>query len=137
MHNPNLKIHVLFTDVTINQILVTLQKLVENYANVQFVSLNMDDYMAGKLMDHWYHCTDWRRGSYHVNNLSNALRLLTVYKYGGYYFDLDIISVRPVTYYRNFVAAVDREIVNNNAIHADQKHPFIEMAIKDFVTNFR
>jgi lactosylceramide 4-alpha-galactosyltransferase len=32
---------------------------------------------------------------------------------------------------------VDREIVNNNAIHADQKHPFIEMAIKDFVTNFR
>jgi lactosylceramide 4-alpha-galactosyltransferase len=69
--------------------------------------------------------------------LSNALRLLTVYKYGGYYFDLDIISVRPVTYYRNFIAAVDREIVNNNAIHADQKHPFIEMAIKDFVTNFR
>ena len=137
LQNPNLKVHVLFMDATINKSLVTLQKLVENYANVQFVSLDVGEYIAGTLIDHWYHCTDWRRGSYHVNNLSNALRLLTVYKYGGYYFDLDIISVRPVTYYRNFVAAVDREIVNNNAIHADQKHPFIEMAIKDFITNFR
>nr|CAH0108563.1 unnamed protein product [Daphnia galeata] len=139
MHNPNLKIHVLFTDVTINQILVTLQKLVENYANVQFVSLNMDDYMAGKLMDHWYHCTDWRNGSYHVNNLSNALRLLTVYKYGGYHFDLDIISdVPPLTIYRNFVAAESDKHVYNGVIHADFKNSLIETTIiKDFVVNFR
>jgi lactosylceramide 4-alpha-galactosyltransferase len=136
-HNPNLTVHVLFTDVKINSSLATLQKLVEKYTNVQLVSLNVDEYMAGTLMEHWYHCTDWRKGSYHVNNLSNALRLLTVYKYGGYYFDLDIISVRSVTNDRNFVAAVDREIVNNNAIHADLKHPFIELAIKDFIINFR
>jgi lactosylceramide 4-alpha-galactosyltransferase len=137
LHNSNLKIHVLFTDAKINESLVTLQTLVKNYANVQFVRLNVDEYMAGTLMDHWYHCTDWRSGSYHVNNLSNALRLLTVYKYGGYYFDLDIISVRPVTYYRNFVAAESDKHVNNDVIHADLKNAFIETAIKDFVFNFR
>ena len=120
-----------------NSSLATLQKLVEKYTNVQLVSLNVDEYMAGTLMEHWYHCTDWRKGSYHVNNLSNALRLLTVYKYGGYYFDLDIISMHPVTYYRNFVAAESDKTVNNDVIHADLKHPYIELAIKDFVINFR
>jgi lactosylceramide 4-alpha-galactosyltransferase len=137
LHNPNLIVNVLFTDVKINTSLDTVQKLVENYANVQLISINVDEYMAGTLMEHWYQCTNWRRGSYHVVNLSDALRLLTVYKFGGYYFDLDVIFVRPVTSYRNFVAAVDREIVNNNVIHADAKHPFIELAIDDFVTNFR
>jgi lactosylceramide 4-alpha-galactosyltransferase len=123
--------------VKINADLDTVQQLMENYANVQLIDIKVDEYMAGTLMEHWYQCTDWRKGTYHVNNLSNALRLLTVYKFGGYYFDLDVISVRPVTSYRNFVAAVDREIVNNNVIHADAKHRFIELAIKDFVTNFR
>jgi lactosylceramide 4-alpha-galactosyltransferase len=137
LHNPNLKVNVLFTDVKINADLDTVQQLMENYANVQLIDIKVDEYMAGTLMEHWYQCTDWRKGTYHVNNLSNALRLLTVYKFGGYYFDLDVISVRPVTSYRNFVAAVDREIVNNNVIHADAKHRFIELAIKDFVTNFR
>jgi lactosylceramide 4-alpha-galactosyltransferase len=138
LHNPNLTVNVLFTDVKINTSLDNIpQKLVENYANIQLMSINVDEYMAGTVLEHWYQCTNWRSGSYHINNLSNALRLLTVYKFGGYYFDLDIISVRPVTSYRNFVAAVDREIVNNNVIHADAKHAFIELAIDDFVTNFR
>ncbi len=138
LHNPNLTVNVLFTNADINAGLDNIpQKLVENYVNIQLISINVDEYMAGTLMEHWYQCTNWRSGSYHVNNLSNALRLLTVYKFGGYYFDLDIISVRPVTSYRNFVAAVDPEIVNNNVIHADAKHAFIELAIYDFVTNFR
>jgi lactosylceramide 4-alpha-galactosyltransferase len=137
LHNPNLTVNILFTDADINTSLDTVQKLVENYANVQLISINVDEYMAGTVLDHWYHCTNWRNGSYHVNNLSNALRLLTVYKFGGYYFDLDIISVRSVTSYRNFLAAESDKDVNNGVIHADSKHPFIELAITDFVANFR
>nr|CAH0103417.1 unnamed protein product [Daphnia galeata] len=56
LHNPNLKVHVLFTDAKINDSLVTLQTLVKNYANIQFVSLDVGEYIAGTLMDHWYHC---------------------------------------------------------------------------------
>jgi lactosylceramide 4-alpha-galactosyltransferase len=69
--------------------------------------------------------------------LSNGLRLLTLSKYGGYYFDLDIISVRPVTFYRNFVAAQDHNDVNNDVIHADLNNPVIQLAIKDFIINFK
>lgn len=137
LHNANLTISVLFVDVPINISIVVLQQLKEKYNNIQLVSIDLDDYLVGTVLEHWYHCTDWKKGSYHANNLSNGLRLLTLEKYGGYYFDLDIISVRPVTYYRNFVALQDAAGLNNDVIHADLKNPFIEMAIQDFVANFQ
>uniref|UniRef100_A0A0P6GQZ1 Lactosylceramide n=1 Tax=Daphnia magna TaxID=35525 RepID=A0A0P6GQZ1_9CRUS len=137
LHNPNLTVNVLFVDVPINTSVVVLQQLKEKYSNIQLVSIDLDDYLAGTVLEHWYHCTDWKKGSYHVNNLSNGLRLLTLHKYGGYYFDLDIIFVRPVTFYRNFVAAEDATRLNNDVIHVDVKNPFSEMAIQDFVANFR
>ena len=93
--------------------------------------------MVGTPLEYWHHCTDWNKGSFHVNNLSNGLRLLTLIKYGGYYFNLDIIFVRPVTYYRNFVAPQDVNDINNDGIHVDLVNPVMELAIKDFVVNFR
>ena len=137
LHNPNLTVYVLFVNVKINNSVNTLNILKEEYENIRLISINLDDYMAGTPLEHWYHCTDWKKGSFHVNNLSNGLRLLTLIKYGGYYFDLDIIFVRPVTYYRNFVAAQDVNDVNNDAIHADLDNPVMDLAIKDFVVNFR
>jgi lactosylceramide 4-alpha-galactosyltransferase len=136
LHNPNLTVYVLFVNVKINTSLDTVQELEKKYNNVHLISINLDDYMAGTALEHWYHCSDWRNGFY-VNNLSNGLRLLTLSKYGGYYFDLDIISVRPVTYYRNFVAAQDHNDVNNDVIHADLNNPVIQLAIKDFIINFK
>jgi lactosylceramide 4-alpha-galactosyltransferase len=70
--------------------------------------------------------------------LSNGLRLLTLAKYGGYYFDLDFVFVRSlIKYYRNFVAAQDNYDVNNGVIHAELKSPIIELAMTNFVDNFR
>ncbi|XP_057368458.1 lactosylceramide 4-alpha-galactosyltransferase-like [Daphnia carinata] len=136
LHNPNLTVNVLFMDVPINTSVVVLQQLKDKYNNIQLASVNVDIYLAGTALERWYHCTNWKKGSFHVNNLSNGLRLLTLQKYGGYYFDLDIISVRPVTFYRNFVAVQDATSLNNDVIHADKEHPFIEMAIQDFIVNF-
>ena len=137
LHNPNLTVYVLFVNVKINNSVNTLNILKEEYENIRLISINLDDYMAGTPLEHWYHCINWKKGPYHVNNLSNGLRLLTLTKYGGYYFDLDFVFVRPVTGYRNFVAAQDNYDVNNGAIHSELRNPLMELAIKDFVNNFR
>jgi lactosylceramide 4-alpha-galactosyltransferase len=76
LHNPNLTVYVLFVNVKINTSLDTVQELEKKYNNVHLISINLDDYMAGTALEHWYHCSDWRNGFY-VNNLSNGLRLLT------------------------------------------------------------
>ena len=141
-HNPNLNVKVLFMDdreKPINRSKVTEigEKLKEKYNNIQFLIVDLDEYMACTSMEKWYHCTDWRKGQYRVAHLSDGLRLLTLHKYGGYYFDLDIIFVKPVTYFRNFVASEWGDSFCNNAIHADYGHPLMQLALQDFYLNYK
>jgi lactosylceramide 4-alpha-galactosyltransferase len=121
----------------INTSLVTLQELKEKYDNIHLISFNLDDYMAGTPLEYWYHCNGWRDGPFHVSHLSDGLRFLTLHKYGGYYFDLDVISVRPVTDLRNFVAAESDDYLGSGVLHAEFKNPVMELAVKDFAANYR
>ncbi|KAK4030105.1 hypothetical protein OUZ56_023062 [Daphnia magna] len=137
LHNPNVTAYVFFGQERVNSSSITLKTLTENYKNIQVIGLNMDNYLAGSPLEHWYKFTDWRKGPYHVAHFSDGLRLLTLSRYGGYYFDLDIIHVRPVTYYRNFIGTEDGGTASNSAIHADYGYPVIQMAINDFPANYR
>lgn len=138
LHNPNLTVNVLFLDAPIMSSATALSKLKEKYSNIRLVSIRLDEYVAGTPLEHWYHCTKWRKGPYHVSHLSDGLRFMTLQKYGGYYFDLDVIVVQPVTYYRNFVgAAADGEYVASGVIHADRGNEVINLAVKEFVSNYR
>jgi lactosylceramide 4-alpha-galactosyltransferase len=107
----------------INTNLVTLKKLKEKYDNIHLISFNLDDYMAGTPLEYWYHCNSWRDGPFHVSHLSDGLRFLTLHKYGVYFFDLDVISVRPVTDLRDFVAAESDDYLGSGVLHADFKNP--------------
>lgn len=138
LHNPNLTVNVLFVDAPISNSATTLLKLREKYSNIRLVSISLDEYVAGTPLEHWYHCTAWRKGPFHVSHLSDGLRFLTLHKYGGYYFDLDVIVVQPVTYYRNFVgAASDGKYVASGVIHADCGNEIINLAVKEFASNYR
>ncbi|EFX67655.1 hypothetical protein DAPPUDRAFT_330838 [Daphnia pulex] len=107
----------------INTSLVTLKKLKEKYNNIHLISFNLDNYMAGSPLKYWYHCNGWRDGPFHVSHLSDGLRFLTLHKYGVYFFDLDVISVRPVTDLRNFVATESDDYLGSGVLHADFKNP--------------
>lgn len=135
--NPNLTVNVLFMGGNVNSNSALLNKLKEKYRNIHLVGVHLDDYIAGTQLERWYYCNNWRQGPYHVSHLSDGLRFLTLAKYGGYYFDLDVIAVRPVTDYRNFVAAESDYEFGSGAIHSDYKHPLMEMALQDFVANYR
>jgi lactosylceramide 4-alpha-galactosyltransferase len=144
-HNPNLTVNVLFMmDDGHHQkqnkskvMIKTVEKLREKYENVQFIVADLAEYMTGTSMEKWFHCTDWRTGAYHISHLSDGLRLLTLHQFGGYYFDLDVILVRPVTFYRNFVAAESGSEFGNSVIHADYGHPIMQLAVNDFTSNYK
>lgn len=133
--NPNLTIHLLMTG-QLNRTAPTM-RVISEYPNVQMTRINLGDYVAGTPLEHWYFCTEWNRGWYAVAHLSDGLRLLTLSKYGGYYFDLDIIHLKPVTHLRNFVVSESFNKVGNNAIHADSRHPLITQAVEEFHTNYK
>lgn len=135
--NSNLTVHLIMTGQHLDLNSVTMKTLKENYPNVQITSINLGDYMIGTPLERWYFCTDWNRGWYAVPHLSDALRFLTLSKYGGYYFDLDVIQLRPVTPYRNFVVAEDGDKLGSSVIHVDYQHPIILAAVESFAADYK
>ena len=135
--NPNLTVNVLMTGRDLNFDSVTMKTLTSNYPNLIITEINLAEYVAGTLLERWYNCYEWNRGWFAVPHLSDALRFLTLSKYGGYYFDLDIIHLRPVSSYRNFVVPEDMGKLGSSVLHADYGHPVITMAVRDFAADYR
>ena len=135
--NPNILVYVLFMNSTaVNRKAATFKAL-RHYNNTQLVAVNIDEYVAGTPIEHWYHNTTWREGPYHVAHLRDSLRLLTLAKYGGFYVDLDIIFTQPVTYLRNFIATEDGEKASNGVMHADLGYPLMRMVVEEFPKNYK
>ncbi|KAI9557890.1 hypothetical protein GHT06_014642 [Daphnia sinensis] len=133
--NPNLTVYLLMTDDYVES--ASMSALTQNYPNLHVKAIDLTHFMMGTPLESWYLCTEWNRGWYAVAHLSDALRLLTVSKYGGYYFDLDVIHLRPVSAYRNFAVAEDDYLVANGIIHADYQHPVIQTALEQFSIEYR
>lgn len=136
-HNPNLGVTVLFVGGYTNFNKAHVQKLKERYSNIHFTNINLDNYVAGSPLEYWYYCKNWRNGPFNISHLSDGLRFLTLAKFGGYYFDLDVIAVQSVTSLRNFIVAEDDDYLGSSVIHAELTNPIMQLATIDFVTNYR
>lgn len=55
--------------------------------------IDLDSFLTETLLEKWYYCSNWTSGPYKTVHLSDALRALSVWKYGDYYFDLDFIHI--------------------------------------------
>ena len=136
--NPNTSVHLLMTSQNIDYDSPVIKTLLANFpSNFDVTSIDVGDYVTDTPLEHWYFCTTWNYGPYPVVHLSDALRLLTLFKFGGYYFDLDVIQIRPVESYRNFIATEDRVKVANAVFHFDRGHPLLRLAIEEFHTHYR
>ena len=80
-----------------------------------------------------------------ANNIGNALRLALLYKYGGAYLDLDVITLRSFKHIPcNSVASQvessanknNNITVNNAAMFFNSNSPFIRIAMDKFVKEF-
>ena len=101
----------------------------------------------GTPFESWYEQKRvWSKHGFTIQNLSNALRLALLYTFGGAYFDLDIISVKPLPpsiwkrsagLEREVPGSPDQTRLNNAVILMDKQAPFLEEAMQDFVRNFK
>ncbi|KAF8093339.1 hypothetical protein N665_0384s0025 [Sinapis alba] len=76
-------------------------------------------------------------------NLSNLLRLVLLYKYGGIYLDTDFIVLKPLTHLHNVIGAQAVDPVtkqwsrlNNAVLIFDKNHPLLERFINEFSRTF-
>ncbi|KAI9344019.1 nucleotide-diphospho-sugar transferase [Obelidium mucronatum] len=85
----------------------------------------------------WYKNRKWATSKWPEQNLGNAFRLGLLWKYGGVYMDLDIISVNPLAGLGRTVARQDKKNTNNAFFSVEAGDLFIWEVMKEFVRGFR
>ncbi len=108
------------------------------YENIVFGKVDFADFVRHTPVDAlWSSGTLTRRGFY-LNNMSNALRLVLLMRFGGVYLDTDVVSLRPLPKdERNFLVAHETNNVNNAIMRFSRRHPFVNFTLSQLANNFK
>ncbi|XP_030556653.1 lactosylceramide 4-alpha-galactosyltransferase-like [Drosophila novamexicana] len=102
LHNPNFQVFVLFAGPTYRHLSNSSQRqqpiidAILSYKNVQLRQLNLWRYAAGTPIEEWLKDGRLFRSSYLFSHISDFLRFLTLYRYGGIYLDMDVVMLRSM-----------------------------------------
>ncbi|XP_042884682.1 lactosylceramide 4-alpha-galactosyltransferase-like [Penaeus japonicus] len=137
--NPTAKVWYLITAPQVDDSDALVTALRRRYGNLKVVGADLDRMFAGTPVEEifrsgrWAHNTPWP-----ANNLSNLLRNVVLWLWGGINADTDCMCVSNVTHLRNVVAYDEVEKVANNAImHFDARHPFVYESMSYLKKNFK
>ncbi|KAH8285816.1 hypothetical protein KR018_009490 [Drosophila ironensis] len=104
LHNPNFQVFVLFAGPTYqfaagernNSQGQRLLEAIRSYGNVHLRRLNLWSYASGTPIEEWLKDGSLFRSSYLFSHISDFLRYLTLYRYGGLYLDMDVVVLRSM-----------------------------------------
>ena len=111
-------------------------------ARVGIRHINLAEMFVSTPLWTWYATNQYKNSSMVPQNLSNALRLAVIWKYGGMYTDLDIIATSQLffTAHGNLArqhAPEESLLAYNNAVLGfPRQHPFVWRLMQQFVSGF-
>lgn len=93
------------------------------YSNLKFVSVELSSFTARTPLDNFFSNKSVFESNFVVVHVSDAFRLLLLWKYGGVYYDTDVISLLTVENQPQNFACDDGEgdILSNAIIRLDAK----------------
>ncbi|KAJ3396022.1 hypothetical protein HDU92_004325 [Lobulomyces angularis] len=108
----------------------------KNRLNV--LELNFKEVFLGTPFESWYNMKEHLKSHWQYQNLGNAFRLALIWKKGGIYLDMDIISINSFKdlMEKRLVAREDSVRVNNAVLSFPPNDPFIWSSMEVFVNNF-
>ncbi|GFT77118.1 alpha-1,4-N-acetylglucosaminyltransferase, partial [Nephila pilipes] len=135
-HNPSLKINVLMTPINgINSNDVLIRKL-RNISNIQIIDIKINELVCETPIWNWYVSGKWKKSKWKASHLSDALRFFLIWKYGGIYLDMDIVTLRSLEHLKNSAITENWERVASGILIFDKKHELMRRCMFDFAANY-
>ncbi|XP_052865868.1 lactosylceramide 4-alpha-galactosyltransferase-like [Anopheles cruzii] len=110
------------------------------YRNVHLRYVNLTTYGNDTPLDEWMQSGEIYRSQYMNSHLSDVMRYLTLYKYGGTYLDLDVIVRRPFDGLEaNYAGAESVRWVAAGVLNFEPNghgHELADMCVRDLLANF-
>uniref|UniRef100_UPI00398EEFF0 lactosylceramide 4-alpha-galactosyltransferase-like n=1 Tax=Pristiophorus japonicus TaxID=55135 RepID=UPI00398EEFF0 len=110
--------------------------LLNCFPNVEIKPLDLKDLFADTPLSLWYSRLDQWWQPYRMPIISDACRLVLMWKYGGIYLDTDIIVLKNLLNLTNSIGREQKYLVNSAFLAFEQHHDFIGHCLKDFVEHF-
>ena len=112
--------------------------ILRQYDNVQVVLIDEAQYFAQSPLESWYREGVWRTGPFHKEHMSDYLRMLSLFKGGGLYMDLDFITLKPLDekILWNFFPypTAKRTHLTGSACHLEHGHRLIDKILDYLAT---
>jgi len=105
--------------------------LVVNYRNVHFRHIDLLAYTKHTLFENFVYSGIMNDGRWPVEQHSDMLRILTLWKFCGVYMDLDVVSLKPIPFIDFIGAEFPGKLLGSGVIGIQNKS-IAEKAIKMF-----
>ena len=118
-HNPNRSVQLFIStseigDVPLNYSTDPWLSALERYGNVAVILYDEAQYFAGTPLERAYHEGLWRKGPDHHVHMSDHLRIISSFRAGGLYMDVDFVTLKPLDerIFWNFFSVEDEMALN-------------------------
>ncbi|XP_071639750.1 lactosylceramide 4-alpha-galactosyltransferase-like isoform X2 [Temnothorax longispinosus] len=139
--NPSMTVYLLF--VSKSEFSNSTREIVRhlfNYPNVRIRHIDPQRYVKDTPLDAWYTSGVLRKSHWPVSHMSDMLRYLTLWKYGGIYLDLDVVVTSSLENLTNFAGAEDWDDVAAGVMGFDMSklgRRVADACVRDLKKNFR
>lgn len=120
---PDSKIFVMFMTnsdfARLNRSLLT--EAFSSYPNVHLKYLNLQEFSKNSPVEDFLKTDKLAKSKYRLSHTSDILRYLILYKFGGTYFDLDVIVMKRMNL-TNFACMQQDELVACGILNFDNQH---------------
>ncbi|KAH8262905.1 hypothetical protein KR044_001773, partial [Drosophila immigrans] len=138
LNNPNFQVFIIFATPTYTSDDETdpILDALRSYSNIHLRYLNIWRYAKDTPIEKWLKQGDLFHSEYLTEHMSDLLRLITLYRFGGIYMDLDVVVLRSLELLPlNFVGAHDNETLGNAVIGVEPRgvgHELTELLLRHY-----
>ncbi|GFU96168.1 lactosylceramide 4-alpha-galactosyltransferase [Trichonephila clavipes] len=136
MHHPDRQVAVLMTSPEPLDLKNNFTGPISLLKNVKLLRVDFGQLMFDTPLWHWYIKEKWKRSPFKVLHISDALRLVIIWKYGGLYLDLDVVVFQSLSILRNTTSTDNGINVATALLAFDPGHPLLENTIQDYASNY-
>lgn len=97
----------------------SILKALEAYPNIHFRNLNLWKYAEGTPAEHWVKKPDLLESRFLFEHVADFLRLVSLYKFGGTYFDMDFIVIQSLDNISNYAGIESTNNLSNGVLNFD------------------
>ncbi|XP_072340519.1 lactosylceramide 4-alpha-galactosyltransferase-like isoform X2 [Scyliorhinus torazame] len=135
--HPGAKIVLLMKGISAMKNTQTLGvSLLNCFPNVEIRPLDLEELFADTPLSLWYsRLRQWWQ-PYLIPVMSDACRLVLMWKYGGIYLDTDIIVLKNLLNLTNCIGREQQYLLNTAFMAFDRRHGFIGQCLTDFVEHY-